>query len=259
MSFLRRLAKSLQNTDSYVHAVTNTIRDGNIDPNELAELRRISLQLKLSPEQIHKAHIAGVDAFVQQAMADGYFDPAEMAALHTAMTHFSLTTADLPPATVQKLTWALQLQQLATGALPALGQLPIQVNLKQGEVVHLCTPSSTIEEKVVARRTSGAHSGVSFRVARGVRFHVGGSRGLSVPVYEPVVTSRGFLVLTSSTARYVANAKSFNKPWGKVSAVEPYCDGIAFFLADRQNAIILTYQDRSIAPVVEIICGRLLT
>jgi len=68
----------------------------------------------------------------------------------------------------------------AEGKLPVVDETQTgsnQVLLKRNEIVHFAQDAELKEMKVVQVGYEGGSQGISFRIAKGVRYHVGGSRG----------------------------------------------------------------------------------
>ena len=104
----------------------------------------------------------------------------------------------------------------------------------------------------------GGYSGVSFRVAKGVRFNLGGVRGHRVSEREVVAVSRGQLSFTSGRILFLGQRKAFEVPWSKLMAVEPYFDGIQLFTRNRQRSPLMVYRDPEMSELAAMICSHYL-
>lgn len=251
MSLFERLKRALRSVAEYVDTAADAVRDGNLSPDELQELHKIAAKLGMTIEERQRAHAKVVEKLMATSMADGYLDEPEIDILNRAMQDLRVDPAQLDPVAHHALLRMLQLQQVIAGQLPQIHPTQAPLALSQGEVAHLVTPCRIEQERVVRRRNVGGYSGVSLRIARGVHYHIGGSRGSSYPVTQQVTVSHGNLVLSSKRAVYLGSTRGFNKPWAKVSAVEPYSNAVTFYFTDRQNATTLLYEDPSVAPFVE--------
>lgn len=77
---------------------------------------------------------------------------------------------------------------------------------------------------------------MSFRIAKGVRYHTGGSRGRSVVVgTEMKVEDEGVLSLTSQRAVYIGGRKTIEMPYKKLINLNVFADGVQFHLSNRKN------------------------
>ena len=96
-----------------------------------------------------------------------------------------------------KVDRAYTLDRLQMGVLPVIPPEQCQINVSPGEKVHAQFRSEMMEERVVRSGYRGGSSGVSFRITRGVRWYVGGSRGAFVSEKELTVAGSGLLCVTS--------------------------------------------------------------
>ncbi len=104
--------------------------------------------------------------------------------------------------------------------------------LKDGEVAYLQVQASLIKE---VRRTTRAYGGFSFRLAKGVYYHVGSS-GVGSVSTSLEEADRGTLTVTSGRVVYTGQRQSREMVHSKIMAVNTYDDGIEFNLSNRQNA-----------------------
>ena len=104
--------------------------------------------------------------------------------------------------------------------------------LKEGEVAYLEVQADLMKE---VRNTTRVYSGVSFRLVKGVYYHMGTSQVGSVSTsLQPV--DRGKLTVTSKRVVYTGSQQSREIAHSKIMAVNTYDDGIQFNLSNRQNA-----------------------
>jgi hypothetical protein len=114
---------------------------------------------------------------------------------------------------------------------------------KKNEVVHLETNAALLKEVALREWRSGS-SGVSFRVAKGVRYHVGQTRGRSVVVgTELQVEDTGILTLSSQRAAYMGSRKTMEFPYAKLMGVEVYNDGISIRSSNRQRTPLFRLEE----------------
>jgi hypothetical protein len=120
------------------------------------------------------------------------------------------------------------------------GRLPELPNprllLKKGEICHLEASASLLKE-VAVREWQAGHSGFSFRVAKGMRYHTGSTRGRSVVVGTHVVAEdTGYLSVTSHRAVFVGTRKTLEHSYAKLVGMNVYEDGVTFSVTNRQKA-----------------------
>jgi hypothetical protein len=134
------------------------------------------------------------------------------------------------------------------GRLPQLDVA--NVLLKKGEIAHMEIQARLMKE-VVDRETRGAYSGVSFRVAKGVRFNTGSYRGHSVVVGSQMVEAdQGPLTLTSMRAVFCGLRKTLELPYSKLLSVNVFTDGVQFQMSNRQSAPLFCVPDGQVAAAV---------
>jgi hypothetical protein len=134
------------------------------------------------------------------------------------------------------------------GRLPQLAVAKIL--LKKGETAHMEIQANLMKE-VVDRETRGSYSGMSFRVAKGVRFSTGGYRGMSVVVGSHIeVADQGPLTLTSMRAVFCGLRKTVELPYSKLLSVNVFNDGIQFQMSNRQSAPLFKVPDGRVAAAV---------
>ena len=110
---------------------------------------------------------------------------------------------------------------------------------KAGEVVHAETSAALMKE-VAMRQFQGGSSGVSFRIAKGVRYHVGGFRGQSVVVgTELTVQDTGALSVTSNRVVFLGQQKTMEFLYAKLVGLEVFDDGIRLQVSNRQTVSLI--------------------
>jgi hypothetical protein len=106
-----------------------------------------------------------------------------------------------------------------------------KIMLKKGEIAHLELAAQLLKE---VRHTIRQYSGFSFRIVKGVYYHVGQSHPLSSTNIE--VADFGTLTVTSQRVVYTGDRQSLEVVYAKLLAVKTFSDGIEFNLSNRKNA-----------------------
>jgi hypothetical protein len=120
---------------------------------------------------------------------------------------------------------------------------------KAGEVVHAETSAALMKE-VAIRQFQGGGSGVSFRIGKGVRYHVGGFRGQSVIIgTELKVQDTGALSVTSNRVVFLGQQKTMEFLYAKLVGLEVFDDGIRLQVSNRQT-VSLIKMDPGLGPVM---------
>ncbi|MFN7172074.1 MAG: hypothetical protein ACK4P3_04725 [Fimbriimonadaceae bacterium] len=243
--------------DRYAQTAYSMVRKGHLNPDESAKLDWLASQDRLSPSERQAAHAKAIERICEDILEKGQISPEDSQILNNAISAFSVDLNLVSPAVLGQLRQLNDWQQWMAGPLPVLPAGSTPLMSKPGEHQHLKVDCCVIQEKRVRSRSSGSFSGVSFRIARGVTYRVGGYGGQSVPVMEPVVVCQGPLILTSSRAVYLGTKHGFDKAWAKVNAIEKEVGGVTFFFSDRKNATTLTFLGDDLSPVVIALCHRL--
>ena len=151
----------------------------------------------------------------------------------------------------------------AEGKLPVVDQTQTgsnQVLLKRNEIVHFAQVAELKEMKVVQVEYVGGSQGVSFRIAKGVRYHVGGSRGHLVKDEHYVVTSAGSFIITNQ--RVLLRPSAGNKPVSidlkKILSYNCYENGLIIYKDGREKGFLFVL-DKPIYYEVAGMCLGFLT
>ena len=127
----------------------------------------------------------------------------------------------------------LQVAKLNDGRLPVVESPKLMA--KRGEVVHLETAAALMKE-VAVREWRGASQGVSFPIAKGVRYRVGSTRGHLVTIgTELQIADTGILSVTSQRAAFLGSRKTVEMPYAKLLGMNVFSDAISFSLSNRQK------------------------
>jgi hypothetical protein len=179
----------------------------------------------------------GEQAFIryaQAALADDHLTADEEDALAALAEALGFEQADFER---HDLYTKLQVAKLNDGRLPVVESPSLMP--KRGEIVHLETSAALMKE-VAVREWRGGSSGVSFRVAPGVRYRVGSSRGRLITVGTQLqVADTGTLAITNQRAAYLGSRKTVDMPYSKLLAMQLFSDAISFSLSNRQNAPLI--------------------
>jgi hypothetical protein len=127
-----------------------------------------------------------------------------------------------------RLAQANILQRIDEGLLPGNVRLvgPVPLNLEAGEaIVYVFNGVSRYSMHSHSRYVGGS-SGVSFRIARGVYYRVGGSRGHSIRTERLARDGTGDLVVTTKNVIFLAATGPTKIPAKKIVSVQTLSDGI---------------------------------
>lgn len=136
-----------------------------------------------------------------------------------------------------------------------------QVVLKKGEIYHYGYLASLREKKVVNVGYSGGSAGVSVPVVKGVRFHVGKTRGHIIKNEQLVETSRGLLAITSQRVLLtpIQGFKPVSIPINKILTYSCYSNGIEIFKEGREKGYTFFVPSQGSVEIMGICLSHLLS
>lgn len=143
------------------------------------------------------------------------------------------------------------------GRLPTLADSGII--LQKGEVAHLETSAQLLKWQAV-REWKGGSSGFSFRVAKGVYYRTGRTRGHIVTTGQTLAQDdSGKLTVTSTRAVFTGSKRALQFAYPKLLDVQVYSDGIRLSVSNRQQPSVfhLTSPD-AVAAVINAAAQKLL-
>ena len=118
------------------------------------------------------------------------------------------------------------------------------VPLKKGEVAYFIMDGvGLVEPRRAPSQWVGGSQGVSFKIAKGVRYRVGQTRGHIVPGEErPTVIDSGIGVVTNQRMVFVGGKRSTEWAYAKLLGFSLEMDGMAIFnVSNRQKASGFAY------------------
>lgn len=139
--------------------------------------------------------------------------------------------------------------QNGTGFLESGGRLVLQ----QGEQVCWKEPGVLKELKVVSRRYEGSYAGTRIRVAKGVSFTVGGSRGRAVAETGIVEVSRGEFSLTTKRLIFAGDQKSIAVKLEKLVDVQVALSAIQFSETGKEKPRVVTFNSQNGDIVIAVL------
>jgi uncharacterized Zn finger protein (UPF0148 family) len=209
----------------------------------------------LSEGEARKLHSAAFRAVALKFLEDDILSEQEEHSLFEVSEVFGITQQSFVT-DYSDLFYRLVIARLNDGRLPELADPHIIA--KKGEVVHAETQAALMKE-VTLREFRGGYSGFSFRIAKGVRYHVGGARGRSVVTGTKLVTGDvGFLSVTSRRTVFVGSKKTVDLPYSKLVNLNVFTDGIQFHMENRTTAPLFKVENGEvIAATVNAAVQRL--
>jgi len=171
--------------------------------------------------------------------ADGELEEREMQTLQKMQRGFGLTNGDVKfDERIRPYIYVNMIRK--EGRLPSV-QVPTlsgsHVILRKGEVAHFADAAALKEVRSVSLGYRGGSHGVSFRVAKGVRYRVGAHRGRLVKEERLLETSRGLLVVTNKRLflHPFPGRKPVSIPLNRILSYQCFDDGIAVYKEGREK------------------------
>lgn len=241
----------------YVAGMNAITRDGVINPSEVIDLWRVQFRLGLLDEDTLDARAQAFATIWDQMSAAG-LDTVSAANSHLL---YSLRLAGVGhPVVVAACRRAMATASracIATGVLPEID--PSTMHILPGERCHFELEGSIVEERMVTTGWASGSQGLGIRIARGLYFRVGATRGHYIREKQMVRVSNGSLVLTSKRLAFLGAPKSLEAKWSKVLGVEAYSDGLQIFLSNRAKSPLVLFSDGEPGDVVGAICSHYLS
>ena len=201
-----------------------------------SKLPAVRQRAGISEKQAIELHTGSFRTFVETALEDDCLTEDEETRLKEIGRVLGIDQAAFD-ANFTDLLLRLFVARVNDGRIPVLPDPGII--LKKAEVAHLSANAELMKE-VTLREYQGGYAGVSFRVAKGVRFHTGGVRGKSVVVGSKMeVVDQGILTVTSQRAVFAGRRKSIEAPYAKLLNLNVFEDGIQFHLSGRAKPPLL--------------------
>lgn len=129
----------------------------------------------------------------------------------------------------------------------------ISVALKKGErAVAVLGGCALIESRRAPGHYAGGYSGFSFKIAKGVRYHTGGSRGTYVPGDEqPTAMDVGTVTVTNQRVVFQGSKQAREWSYSKLIGIQhdPQRPWTAIQVSNRQKVSGFFYDDEHTAEV----------
>jgi hypothetical protein len=138
-------------------------------------------------------------------------------------------------------------ERLMKGQLPECDE---PLNYKPGEQCHFVSETSLWENKYQGRSYGGVSPGVSFRIAKGVRFRLGANKGASFPMYEFESIDTGRFCITNQRIIFMGVSQSIEIPLLKLIACDLYDEGLILHRSGRKNSQFFKLSDADIAAAI---------
>ena len=204
-------------------AIAEAVADGVVNEAEAVEIAAVAASMGIPEWSVNSAKAVAFMSRADEVMGDGELTEEEFRELEGLASALAIPD-DFVGAKVKELAAMRRLSRLRAGDLPVLQVTGLV--LKKGEVVHWAQPAVLLEQRVIKKKWESGFSSMSFRLAPGVTWRVGGTKGHLVPVSEVVRASTGWLLISNKRLVFRGNQKSFQYALDELMEYGFYQDGM---------------------------------
>jgi hypothetical protein len=192
------------------------------------DLAAVAEKSFIPQQQVKEALLAGWDKAIGHYLDDGFLDEEEEKQLVSFTEHFGFTQSDLDKkGSYTRFIQGAVLHDLMEGKTPQRFRIDgIPFNFQKSESLIWGFNNVDYYEDKTRRQYVSGSQGVSFRIAKGVYYRVGGFRGHPVETTERVYVDKGMLAVTTKHLYFGGNKKSFRVRLDKIVSFIPFSNGI---------------------------------
>ena len=149
---------------------------------------------------------------------------------------------------------AIQSELDGFAARVSAGNLPDETHNVAGVVLkpneRCCAYARNVAYVVNRKHTSyvGGSQGISFRISKGVRYHVGAYKGHRVTTVDQVVSDNGSLYVTDRRVVFAGSAQVVSVQLKQIGDVRVFSDGLALIQENKPQPLMFRFSPR--APVI---------
>lgn len=194
---------------------------------------------------------------IEAMLADDVLDETEETNLVAAAGALGITP-DRMNADFKPLLERMVVARVNDGRLPVLDAADVRIRLTAGELCHLTTNASLMKWEAV-KEWQGRNNGFSFRVAKGVYYRTGQTRGHIVTTGQKLaIEDTGVLTVTSKRAVFTGSRKALEFDYRKLLDIEVFSDGIKLAVSNRQNPSLMRTDAAgdTVAAVINAAAGK---
>lgn len=212
-----------KNKKEFFETLLRAANEGKLTDEEIKHLQSRCKELELTNDDLRDIRVQAYNAAFRAAKSDGKITSDEEAELNKLQKFLKIPDTEISKSK-RELARLRVLTEVQNGNLPT-AFVPNLI-LQKGEIAYWSEPGNILEERVVRRRYEGGSQSVSFRIAKGVSYRIGGHRGHVVADKAVIPVSSGELVITNKRVVFRGDAKSFNFKFDKLLDINFYSDGV---------------------------------
>ncbi len=262
MSLFRKLKESFgkgklkkEQEQELQKILADAVLDGAISDSELNQVNSLYLQSELSEQEFRDLKDAFFWNVVEVLISDRKITELENRASKQIAMKLEISSEILKLARNEILFFQL-LEKIENGELPICS--PDKVVLKKGETAHFEAAAFLQEEQIINRKYVGGSHGVSIRIARGLNYRIGATRGKILAEKGIVNVSSGNFVITDQRLMFSGDKKSFAHNLTNLIDLQLFSDGIKFSVSNRQKPIIVGIYSAQASEVSGLIISTLI-
>lgn len=205
---------------------------------------KVLRKFPMAQEGIEDAYLYVLNKAATNFMHDDSISDADQQKIDDYVSYLQLPINNLPVkyqnSEINKLGQITILKKLQNGVVPQ-GGLSAPIILGKGESVLWTYNGVTMYQEKTVKEYAGRRSGWSFRVMKGVTYHMGGTKIRPVEHSYMDDKGTGTLYVTNKNLIFQCSTSAQKVPYAKMIGVTPYSDGIEVH-RDGANVKRLTFQ-----------------
>jgi hypothetical protein len=228
-----RQKEAQQKAQQDYRSLVASLSDGASLPEALPRIKQLEANAGFSTHELQEINATALRSYAETALADDLLTADEEHAFSDVAKALGYDQ-DAIETQHRDLLKRMVVAKVNDGRLDEIDDPHLMT--KRSEVVHAEVPAGLLKE-VVKREMRAGYGGVSFRVAKGVRFHAGGARGHSVVTGTEVqVADWGVLSVSSKRVVFAGERSTIEIPYTKLVALNVFEDGVQLNASNRKNA-----------------------
>lgn len=219
-------------------------------------------QLEILGKQNKKSLIRFYDRIYESFESDKELEEEEIETLQKLQEVFDLTNEDVR--FDERIRPYFYINKIRKEGILPVANLSIEggslVIFRKDEIVHFADDAILKELRSVNLGYSRGSRGISFRIAKGVRFRVGAHRGRVVKEDRFIETSRGTLLITNQRLflHPFPGHKPLNIPLKKVLTYQCFNNGIELYKDGREKSYFFEVYNSGSVEIFNLCLGHLL-
>jgi hypothetical protein len=206
-SALRKMRTRARGRAAFRDRLMLAVSKGQLSAKDLVELDQLKAECHLTNDDVHAIRIPAYLSAFQSTKRRGAITEQAERELADIQGYLGIRDAEVSNAKWEQYR-ARVFREIQAGRVSAVEVTGLA--LKPNEIAYWMEPGSIVEERVIDRRYEGGYQGYSIRIARGLSFHTGSTRGRLVTTSGIVPVSNGELVVTSQRVIFRGDKKGFN-------------------------------------------------